>query len=252
MEWTPAASGQNGWWDHKWSPFHSGVNGPCRLMVCQFFRSQAGSHVGPDWWVPEHLRIVFHDSFHGFFYLEDAPELFHCNGCSFSWAWVMGLPHRSLECHPPTDLLGLLLKLPQRWCRNFWALEMGLSSSTVVFLCVWFLPFKSQNVLSLWANGIQKTMSPPFFFFKVFFLLILGCAGFSWLQEGFLKLWASHCDGFSCVAQAVGTWASVAVVHTLWSTGSVVVAHGLSCSTACEILPDEWLNPCPLNWQVDS
>ena len=69
-----------------------------------------------------------------------------------------------------------------------------------------------------------------FFFFKVFFffLLILGCAGSSWLQEGFLKLWASHCDGFSCVAQAVGIWASVAVVRRLWSTGSVVVAHGLS------------------------
>ena len=154
MEWTPAASGQNGWWDHKWSPFHSGVNGPCRLMVCQAFRSQAGSHVGPGWWVPEHLRTVFHESFHGFFYLEDTPELFHCNGCSFSWAWVMGLPHRSSECHPPTDLLGLLLKLPQRWYRNFWALQTGLSSSTVVFLCVWLLPFKSQNVLSLWANGI--------------------------------------------------------------------------------------------------
>ena len=41
------------------------------------------------------------------------------------------------------------------------------------------------------------------------------------------------------MAQAVDTWASVVVVHRLWSTGSVVVAHGLSCSIACEILPDE-------------
>ena len=34
--------------------------------------------------------------------------------------------------------------------------------------------------------------------------------------------------------------------------GSVVVAHGLSCSAACGILPDQGSNPCPLHWQADS
>ena len=34
--------------------------------------------------------------------------------------------------------------------------------------------------------------------------------------------------------------------------GSVVVAHGLSCSAACGIFPDQGSNPCPLHWQVDS
>ena len=43
----------------------------------------------------------------------------------------------------------------------------------------------------------------------------------------------------------------------LWSTGSrragsVVVAHGPSCSAACGILPDQGSNPCPLHWQADS
>ena len=43
----------------------------------------------------------------------------------------------------------------------------------------------------------------------------------------------------------------------LWSTGSrhagsVVVAHGPSCSTACGIFPDQGSNPCPLRWQADS
>ena len=43
----------------------------------------------------------------------------------------------------------------------------------------------------------------------------------------------------------------------LWSTvsrraGSVVVAHGPSCSAACGIFPDQGLNPCPLHWQADS
>ena len=33
---------------------------------------------------------------------------------------------------------------------------------------------------------------------------------------------------------------------------SVVVAHGLSCSAACGIFPDQGPNPCPLHWQADS
>ena len=35
-------------------------------------------------------------------------------------------------------------------------------------------------------------------------------------------------------------------------TGSVVVAHGPSCSMACGIFPDQGSNPCPLHWQADS
>ena len=34
--------------------------------------------------------------------------------------------------------------------------------------------------------------------------------------------------------------------------GSAIVAHGLSCSAACGILPDQGSNPCPLRRQVDS
>ena len=43
----------------------------------------------------------------------------------------------------------------------------------------------------------------------------------------------------------------------LWSTSSrvqasAVVVHGLSCSAACEIFPDQVSNLCPLHWQMDS
>ena len=34
--------------------------------------------------------------------------------------------------------------------------------------------------------------------------------------------------------------------------GSVVEAHGPSCSAACGIFSDQGLNPCPLHWQADS
>ena len=42
----------------------------------------------------------------------------------------------------------------------------------------------------------------------------------------------------------------------LWSTGSrragsVVVAHGPSCSAACGIFPDRGSNPCPQHWQAN-
>ena len=43
----------------------------------------------------------------------------------------------------------------------------------------------------------------------------------------------------------------------LWSTGfrragSVIVAHGPSCSATCGIFPDQGSNPCLLHWQADS
>ena len=43
----------------------------------------------------------------------------------------------------------------------------------------------------------------------------------------------------------------------LWSTGSrragsVIAAHGPSCSVACGIFPDQGSNPRPLHWQADS
>ena len=34
--------------------------------------------------------------------------------------------------------------------------------------------------------------------------------------------------------------------------GSVVVAHGPSCSATCGIFPDQGSNPCPLDWQAYS
>ena len=101
--------------------------------------------------------------------------------------------------------------------------------------------------------------------------IIFGCTRSSLLCMGFLYLprtgatlcccvQASHCSGISCCGtQALGMWASVAVVHRLsWcgslalTAGSVVVVHGLSCSMIHGIFLDQGSNPCPLHWQVDS
>ena len=44
--------------------------------------------------------------------------------------------------------------------------------------------------------------------------------------------------------------ASLVAEHGLWSSG--VVAHGLSCPAAWEILPDQGSNLCSLHWQAYS
>ena len=69
--------------------------------------------------------------------------------------------------------------------------------------------------------------------------------------------------GLSLVMASAGHYSSRCVGLSLlwplllWSTGSrrtgsAVVAHRPSCSTACGILPDQGLIPCPLQWQADS
>ena len=87
--------------------------------------------------------------------------------------------------------------------------------------------------------------------FFCFFFLIYGCVGSSFLCEGFLQLWQAGATLHR------GAWASHHRSLLLRSTGSrrassVVVAHGLSCSAACGLFPDQGSNPCPLHWQADS
>jgi len=47
-------------------------------------------------------------------------------------------------------------------------------------------------------------------------------------------------------------WASAVAAPRLQGKGSVVVAHGLSCSAVCGIFPDQGLNLCLLHWQAES
>ena len=81
------------------------------------------------------------------------------------------------------------------------------------------------------------------------FIFIFGCVGSSFLCEGFLQLRQAgatlHC----------GAWASsLSRPLLLRSTGSrragsVIVAHGPSCSAACGIFPEQGSNLGPLHWE---
>ena len=93
-----------------------------------------------------------------------------------------------------------------------------------------------------------------FFFFLIFIYLFI----YLWLCWVFVSV-----RGLSLVA-ASGGHSSSRCAGLLLSrplplpgtgsrrAGSVVVAHGPSCSAACGIFPDQGSNPCSLHWQADS
>ena len=107
------------------------------------------------------------------------------------------------------------------------------------FLCISFFPF-------------------VYLFIFLFFYLLFIYYFYFWLCWVFVSVWglspvaasgghsSLRCEGLSLslplLFQSTGSRCS----------GSVVVAHGPSCSTACGIFPDQGSNPCPLHWQADS
>ena len=104
---------------------------------------------------------------------------------------------------------------------------------------------------------VETKYSCPLFCF-LFFNLFIYLFIYLWLCWVFVSVW-----GLSPVA-ASGGHSSLRCAGLLLSrpfllrntgsrrAGSVVVAHGPSCSVACGILPDQGSNPCPLHWQADS
>ena len=91
-------------------------------------------------------------------------------------------------------------------------------------------------------------------FFKNYYLFII----YFWLCWAFVSV-----RGLSLVAASGGhsssrcAGLSLSRPLLLRSTGSrragsVVAAHGPSCSAACGIFPDQDSNPCPPHWQADS
>ena len=93
------------------------------------------------------------------------------------------------------------------------------------------------------------------------FLAMLGLRCFAWVSlvaaSGVLH--SGRCAQVSQSRWLLWLWstgsglqASGAVAPRLKSIGLVVVVHGLSCSQAWGILPDQGWNPRPLHWQLDS
>ena len=88
------------------------------------------------------------------------------------------------------------------------------------------------------------------YFFLSLFWLHWSLQAFPSFREWGLSLWTSHRRGVSCcgVQTLGGSWASEAVDPSLYSRGSVIVAHG--DSGVCRILLDKESNQRPLHWQA--
>ena len=92
--------------------------------------------------------------------------------------------------------------------------------------------------------------SQRFFFFLIYlFMAVLGlrfCARALSLVAASGGHSSSRCAGLS-LSRPLPLWSTGSR-----RTGSVIVAHRPSRSTACGIFPDQGSNPCPLHWQADS
>ena len=129
-----------------------------------------------------------------------------------------------------------VINLPAKW--ETWVQSVGWEDSlekanlpTLVFWGCKELDMDEQLWLLLHFHDISKLMTDWFrkiqnktFFFKcILFIAVLS---------------------IHCRAWTPGHMGSVVVVPGLKNTGSVVVSHGLSCSAACEIFPNQGLNLC--------
>ena len=88
---------------------------------------------------------------------------------------------------------------------------------------------------------VFKGMLLTLFFSYLHLFIYLWLPGCSWLHS---RLSLAPAGGGSCLLQCSE--------HRLWSAGSVVVGHKLSCSPSRGVFPDQGLNPCSLHWQADS
>ena len=99
--------------------------------------------------------------------------------------------------------------------------------------------------------GILFLLISNFIFFKEFLYFY-----FLFIYFYFFLCWVFvSVQGLSLVAASGGrslSWPLLLRSTSFRRAGSVVVAHGPSCSAACGIFPDQGSNPCPLHWQADS
>ena len=130
---------------------------------------------------------------------------------------------------------------------------LAIVNSTAMHVSFWTMFSSGYMPQSGIAGSYGSSIFSFFLFFFKFYLFI-----YFWLCWVFVAV-----RGLSPVAASGGhsssrcAGLSLSRPLPLRSTGSrrsgsVVVAHGLSCSAACGIFPDQGTNPCPLHWQADS
>ena len=129
---------------------------------------------------------------------------------------------------------------------NYLPLKLISKWSQVVnyFICLVICILTKRNVF---IGGENLSIILCNCFFKIYlFIYFWLCCVFVSVRELSLVAASGGHSSSRCAGLSL-SWPLL-----LWSTssrraGSVIVAHGPSCSAACGILPDQGSNPCPLH-----
>ena len=114
----------------------------------------------------------------------------------------------------------------------------------------WKLGWWYMRILTVCSAYYNETILVCYYLFIYLFiylfLAVLGLRFCAWVVAASGDHSSSRCAGLSLSRPLLlGSTGSR-------RAGSVVVAHGPSCSTVCGIFPDQGSIPCPLHWQADS
>ena len=91
-----------------------------------------------------------------------------------------------------------------------------------------------------------------FFFFQIYLFIYFQLCWVFVSVQGLSLVAASGGHSSSRCAGLSLSWPLLFRSTGSRRAGSVVVAHGPSCSAACGIFPDQGSNLCPLHWRADS
>ena len=143
---------------------------------------------------------------------------------------------------PREEALEWNLPCPLPWSWTSQPPQLWKINVSCLSWSVWYSVMLAQTKIS--PN--RYFICTVFFFFNLFFLAALDLHCCTWASSscgewGYSSL---QCLGFSF------TVASLVVEHGLQGMrDSLVVAYGLSCSTACGVFQDQGSNLCLLHWQ---
>ena len=159
----------------------------------------------------------------------------------FQVIFILLPPNRNSQAHLVSWIL-----------RSFFSVLMDGRGRGLWHCQVYCCNLKTYENLSFFSSGVKKKSIKIFCGCAVFLLLCgLSSGRGAWAphRHDFLRCgaWALGIPGFcNC-----GVRAQRLQLLGSRATSSVAVSHGLCCSTACGIFPDQGLNPCPLHWQAD-
>ena len=155
----------------------------------------------------------------------------HCMACGILVPWPRIGPRPPQWKHPVLT-----------YSRSFLIIYFMYTAVYMFITTSWFIRLPQLSPLisiSLFSMSVSQFLL-GFLKYNFIYWFMFGWAGSSLLRGLFSSCArTSHCRGFSRAAGALGAQASVAGLP-----GSVVVAHGLSCSGPCGIFLDQGSNPC--------